>query len=178
MLKCFTELHTGLSFPRRCQDWLGLCVYAKIFHDYAKTNYILYFYKYLLFVVKMISSSHKNITNPKGSAQKITCIVLGSLTNWYLIFFQDHDIFLFQILKGMDYVFHLYQAYPYFIVLTQRKKNWSNWYQVFQEIGVHKIPKHSCSYENRHFLVKLQVHRIELYLFLFQILQNVFYPTP
>ena len=44
------------------------------------------------------------------------------------------------------------------------------------EIGVCKISKHSWSYENIHCLVKLQVHRTELYL-LVQIFKNLLDPT-
>ena len=47
-----------------------------------------------------------------------------------------------------------------------------------EEKGVRKIPKSSCSYENVHCLVKLQVHRLELHLFLFHILKNVLCPSP
>ena len=44
------------------------------------------------------------------------------------------------------------------------------------EIGVCKTPKRSWSYENIHCLVKLQVHRTELYL-LVQIFKNLLDPT-
>ena len=40
------------------------------------------------------------------------------------------------------------------------------------------MPKCSCSYENVHCVVKLQVHRSQLYLIFFQILQNLLCPTP
>ena len=45
-----------------------------------------------------------------------------------------------------------------------------------REIGLRKIPKRSWSYENIHCLVKLQVHRTELYL-LVQIFKNLLDPT-
>ena len=41
-----------------------------------------------------------------------------------------------------------------------------------------KVQKSSCSYEKVHCLVKSQVHTLELYLFLFQILKTVLCPIP
>ena len=46
--------------------------------------------------------------------------------------------------------------------LGRKEENLSNQDQVFREIGVCKIPKRSCSYENIHCLVKLEAHGIEL----------------
>ena len=49
--------------------------------------------------------------------------------------------------------------------LGRKEENLSNQDQVFREIGVCKIPKRSCSYENIHCLVKLEAHGIELKCF-------------
>ena len=76
-------------------------------------------WKYVVFIVKVISSSHQNIANPKDKCWKyhFCCI---RLTNWCLISI-PWNITHLVILPETYCVFQL-QSYPYSIVLAQSKK--------------------------------------------------------
>ena len=73
-----------------CQNIYQLCQHK-----------LLFSWKYLVFVVEMISSSNKNIANPEGKCAKYHFFVLGSLTNSCLIYIKTVKYYPFVILPDI-----------------------------------------------------------------------------
>ena len=99
--KLYELAHTGLCFTKMlyhiCHFQLTVCAYAKIFHNYANTNYISAENIWSL-LYKLFHLPTKTQQTQRTKAQKITSIVLGLLTNWCLWLL---NIILFVILSGM-----------------------------------------------------------------------------